>query len=414
VINSNGVTVKNTNLTGFAGSASEDNYVIYINGANSSYIYNNSIFGKAGDPDKPDGILIPNSKDSRVINNTLDGNVDFDINYGITSGGEPTKENVTIQGNTFLHLFVGISLDGSAKHNLNILDNNFTSMSSQAIEIFNDGDNLTIENNNIEFGDEKGIELNSMTSSNFSIKGNTIKNNSEIGIYLYNVDGFGNVENNILEYNNLNENFEGNMYLSDSNNITIQNNNLGYSFGGDEIYLLDSSNNTLINNNFTIDYDAYGYYAIFVEGGSGNIIRDHVITGKIGWGIGLTGGTTNNDIINNTIGGDVNEVTIGLETSSNYNRVINNTMTSKELWIFKSDYNNFTNNIIENCEYGCVYIASSDYNIFSGGSISNAGSSLIRIYEESSNGDSEYNEFKNLVLTNSTNYDIELFSMNQE
>jgi len=119
-------------------------------------------------------------------------------------------------------------------------------------------------------------------------------------------------------------------------------------------------------------------------------------------------GGTNNKIINNTLEGvTFAENTLTIETSSNYNLIENNTITG-DVSIYRADYNNFTNNIIENCTSDCLHIISGDHNIFDGGTISNAVTNLIKISEASSYGDSEYNEFRNLVLTNSTNYDIEL------
>jgi len=410
VINSNGVTIKNTNLTGYSGSISEDNFAININ-ANNSYIYNNSIFGRAGETYEPAGI-----GSEKVIKNII-----IDNNYFLDSAtvdlhtaiyfeqSVGTTNNITIINNIINHTNYGVAIYPYLGNNINISSNNITNTNGAAggaIE-FNaetTGSNLTISNNRIE-KDAIGILV---TRGNVSIEDNTITNCSEEGIYIDSVNG-GEIIDNIISFATLDGGNAG-IYLTATGNVTIQNNNLSYSSQGYEIYLEDSSDNIIDNNNLTVDFDGLGgYTGIYITGGSGNNIQNHLLSNNFGNGITLES-TTNNQVINNTIVGEEDGSLYLLNT--NHNSIINNTIVSGgvggyNVYVYRSDYNNFTNNIIENCTFDCIRISSGDYNIFDGGIIRNAADSLIYMDESVSEGDSESNEFKNLVLINSTDYDIE-------
>jgi len=133
---------------------------------------------------------------------------------------------------------------------------------------------------------------------------------------------------------------------------------------------------------------------IYLEGSSNsNIIRDNRFTLNDDVAIELYSSPTNNDIINNSMNLDTGTA---IFVSSNSNRFTNNTM-NQQITVRNANYNNFTNNV-----------ESADYNNVFGGIINNSVNSGIYMDEYLTNGDSVYNYFEDLIIENSTTYDVYL------
>jgi parallel beta-helix repeat protein len=278
---------------------------------------------------------------------------------------------------------------------------------------------------------ERSIYITS--SSNISIKGNKIYNNTENAIeclYSSNITIFGNEI-----YNNTANGIRP--YYS--SNIKVQENNIYDNVNG--IWTTYSSNNTFINNTVHDNRKSSQSTGFFFSGSpyTNNKIEGNFVFNNTGDGIHLEDETGidgivfwNNTIINNTVyNNDGDGITIAAEGNNNFivgntvhhnglgainpkggiairsvcnNIIIDNIMHDNQIGILANKHfsnhpsmnNTFIGNTIYQNEYGIRLIDSPD-NLFYENSISDNTFS-VHISQRSS-----FNEFINCTLTNATN-----------
>ena len=231
-------TVKNCNLTG-SGS-----YGINLNGANNSYIFNNTIklYGS--------GIRLNYVSNTIIENNTQSGSTNAGI-YLINSN------NNIIQGNSVTNNYdydsSGINLEGGSNNNT-ITNNILQSNGNQEIKIT--GDNNTITNNNMG---------NCSTYTSVQVCIEVIGNN------------------NIFSNNKINNSVGKGIVIS-GNNTLFKNTNMT-NIVGTSVSITNGINNTFLNFSYYNESVASGsqlirkwYYQAYVNDTYGNNVSNANIT----------------------------------------------------------------------------------------------------------------------------------------
>ena len=262
--NRKNITIRNSNLRGFATS-------IFLNNTNNTLIANNSIDqGPLG----TNGIYLENSNSIRIENNTITMQM-FNPLQGIyvySRVGRSNNINITNNNlNVYTYLVLadayGIrirSLGGSTAHSYFIRNNTITvnaTAYARGIEIngnLGDSDNHTISNNSIIVKSSAagasvwGIEYS--TSDGSIIRQNNItvrsKKSDSVGIFFQ-----GGSDNNLMDSNTI-----------QSDNYSIQ----WLASGG--------NNNILLNNNLSA-----GIFSIFDSSGRINLLIYNNSFGEIKW-----------------------------------------------------------------------------------------------------------------------------------
>ncbi|PSG98423.1 hypothetical protein BRD56_00340 [Thermoplasmatales archaeon SW_10_69_26] len=190
-----------------------------------------------------------------------------------------------------------------------------------------DGDDETWDD--VDFGadQQSGIVIEN-TDAHVLIVSNTITNHDYHGVRLKGVEN------------------------AELRNNTITNN------GDDGVYLFESSDNNVVENNtITNNYD----HGVFLSGSSDNVVRDNTITDNRYDGVDLKGSSDNNVVENNTI--TDNRLGVFLVGSSD-NVVRDNTITDNDydgVELFRSGDNVVRDNAItDNDRYGVDLFGSSD------------------------------------------------------
>jgi len=215
--------------------------------------------------------------------------------------------------------------------------------------------NVTIKNISIKHF-YYGVWLDS--SSNNSISGNTIANNSKgIALYRYSND-------NSISGNNITNNAYG-IWLDSSSSNNISGNNIA-SNEDDSIWLDSSSNNSISGNNITNNQDN---------------------------GIMLNSSSNRNSISGNSITN--NHYGIGFYYSSS-NSVSGNTITNNSdgIWLVSSSSNSISGNTIANNQNDGVWLDSSSNNSISGNNITNNAYG-VHLFSGSSDNTLYHNNFVN-------------------
>ena len=153
--------------------------------------------------------------------------------------------NVTIKNISIKHFYYGVWLDSSSN---NSISGNTIANNSKGIALYRYSNDNSISGNNITNNQDNGIMLNSSSNRN-SISGNSITNN-HYGI------GFYYSSSNSVSGNTITNNSDGIWLVSSSSNSisgnTIANNQ------NDGVWLDSSSNNSISGNNIT--NNAYGVH----------------------------------------------------------------------------------------------------------------------------------------------------------
>ncbi|MCK4270625.1 MAG: right-handed parallel beta-helix repeat-containing protein, partial [Methanogenium sp.] len=277
---------------------------------------------------------------SRVSNSELINNYVKDSNYGIeldySYGWYGTYGYNTVKDNTILSCNIGLSVLA---------------------------DNSTVINNTIS-GGWRGIMCSG--SSNITVAGNTIQNNTGSGFYIYKINK-ANVTNNTL-FNISIDNYldEAAFYLRYSNNVTVHNNSIDRGSRG--IYVEFTGDGNLIEKNIITNGSASGIFVRSTEGGdpdkyyrghSDLIIRDNTINSPSGRGISLTC-IDNVKVLNNEISNVSKGITL---------HCVNNTRVEK---------NNITKTITSGIEFGPFWALNGGcyYNTISGNSVECEGTGI--------------------------------------
>ncbi len=233
--------IKNCNIFGFSGG-----WGIYLNGANDSYIFNNTL------NDNYQGCGAENSSNIQIINNTMDSNGAYGIYLGASS-------NNTVQGNNITNNSVhGISIYPASKYNL--IKNN--KLRENPYAIFIDGHYNEILDNEV-YRNKYGIYSRSL--------GNIIKGNNIANIISYDFDTgiqIFDTSNNIVENNSVvSTPYAINLILA--TDTSVISNSLDSNYYG--ISLHRSSDNT-IENNTVKKSQSDGLYVSDI-GNANNLIR---------------------------------------------------------------------------------------------------------------------------------------------
>ncbi|MFC1768384.1 right-handed parallel beta-helix repeat-containing protein, partial [Nanoarchaeota archaeon] len=363
------------------------NYGIYLTNEDNTRVNDNFIencsYGTAIDV---------TSSNISIVNNTYTNNTNEGIylwNY-LSYNGSSTIENNTIIGSGDHGIYLYLSRDDTIR-------NNRISKNGQGIEIAHSG-NINLYDNTINNNTNDGILI--LNSSNGTISGGEIYdnnladssaqgglrlyfqsyNNSITGVYLHNNKKNAIYQdqsnNNTIENNNIDDNCGGNagIYNYQSHNTEIRNNNItnGTGYG---IEIFESTNLQITNNNISDNtnngirltsesddcsiinntINDNGNYAIYNSGSHGTIIDDNVINDEYSTAIYFTG--SNHTLTrNNEINASSGLFLVGAET-------LNHT---------------FTNNLVEGGNFGLSISDTNTVNI-SYNSILDIGNDSIRV-----------------------------------
>ncbi len=238
----------------------------------------------------------------------------------------------------------------------------FSYASGDALVIKNSRKFFTVINCTFEDSNSVGLLLNNVT--NGLLTNNTFYNNLQ-GIRIYNswdVNVTESIFNNNTQYN---------LFLDHSNNNTIVFNTINGKNDDDYgIRLSYSHGNIIVNNNFS------------------NLRRSQIYMGY----------SNNNDIIGNDF--SYRGTAVGFFVSHN-NIISKNEMIGclRGISMVGSDYNLFSENVVEDTQQSGISCTNGEYNTFSNNILNNAGSLYI-------GSDSKFNQIVNNNITNNIWYGI--------
>jgi len=223
-----------------------------------------------------DGLLVYNSYQNTVINNTINGKPliyledesDMIIDNNAGQVILVNCDNITVQNQDLSNTDVGIEL-WNTHHSL--ISGNTITNNCDGLYLYYSSNN-TITGNTITNNCD-GLYLHYFSSNN-TITGNTVINNGNDGLYLYYLSSNNTItgntitnncvglylhyfsSNNTITGNTITNNCDG-LYLDDFSNNTITGNTITNNYNG--LYLHYSGNNTIYHNNI------YGnaYYGIY-------------------------------------------------------------------------------------------------------------------------------------------------------
>ncbi|MFN3527521.1 MAG: nitrous oxide reductase family maturation protein NosD, partial [Candidatus Altarchaeaceae archaeon] len=226
------------------------------------------------------GILLVNTTNSRILNNTASSN----RNYGIYL---VSSSNNTLIGNNVSSNNIGIPLLGSLNNiltgnnvNLNWFDGIYLYSSSNNILTGNNVDSNyyegivliyssynTLTGNNV---DSNGYGISLYSSSNNTLTGNNVSSNN-FGIYITDNSNFNKILNNEISNNNETGIVISNCspwgYCYDGNtNNTIE----GNKISNNKIGIFSNSSNSTINSNFVCGNTNYDFYSDDWQSSTGN------------------------------------------------------------------------------------------------------------------------------------------------
>ena len=262
------------------------------------------------------------------------GNITYTLTGSINDSVVVERDNIILDGSgytlqgTGFWLSTGIDISGRRQ------------VTIQSVEIRNfgygivleDSSNNTILGNNIANNSE-GIRL-SHGSSNNTIARNNITANNNVGVWLYSFNLTISGNNNTISGNNITSNEYG-ITLERSSDNTVAGNNMANNWYG--VYLHYSSSNTMSGNNIT----ANSGYGILPDSSSNNIILGNNITANNVDGIYLYG-SSNNTILGNNITAN-NRYGINLVDSDNNNIYHNNFNNTHQTSSARSEENAWDN-----------------------------------------------------------------------
>ncbi len=345
-----GIDIEQSGNTMVSGnSISNQNNGIHIVGSNSkeSTISANSISQNTNS-----GILMESAKGVTLTGNTLNSNKNDGIYLSFSDENNLTNNVVKMLGSAVNGTNTnGINLYNSKS---NTISNNNASSADHGI-FFNTCENNVVKNNKVSSnlygiamryshknkiinnnadGNKEGIYLTHEDSGNM-ISGNNA-NLCDVGIHLTNYCG----KNNLVDNNIANSNTFYGIYLETNNNVISNNHATGNSRG---IYLLGSGcyNNTLSNN--IVDFSTGNGIRLANTSNYNKLVNNSVISNS-GDGIYLVN-SNNSYIDSNTARG--NNIGIHVE-SSNKNILSSNFATYNNMGIrfYSADNNSLSNNTV--------------------------------------------------------------------
>ncbi len=259
--------------------------------------------------------------------------------------------------------------DGSKSSPWKIMDFDITNATNTLIYIQDTTDYFIISDNLLDGinGSNDGIVLSNVV--NGTISNNTIKN-SKFGISV------SDSEHIVISGNSVFNNHEDGVALYNSNNSLLFENiihNNGVNPGGNGVYL-DPSNHNIIFNNTIFNNSKNG---IVLNNSEYNTISNNNVFNNHQDGVALYNSTNSllfeNIIHTNGVNPGGNGVYLD---PSNYNLVLNNTIFDNDesgIFVNESEYNTFVdNNVFYNHEDG-VYLHDSSFNVISNNLIHHNG-----------------------------------------
>lgn len=290
--------------------------------------------------------------DNTISNNNMFG-VEFGINLSSNSSHNLIEKNELYDGGEY---WGGIDL--SLNSNYNIIKNNTIKdcAAGSVVEIYDCRDNIITENCIRNIGEavlgkisiQGGFKLTNV--NNTIISNNIVAHTSCSGI-------FGTGNNNTIEGNEISDTGGYGIWVQGNDNTFSKN-----SVVANYIGIQSNGHNSVINNNYiTLSYDN-GLYLWGSCNVSGNILTTNGWSGRTE-GIRILCNNSliwNNTLTNNWAGG------IFLESSSCNNAIYENNITGRGnfddygIYMFKSNNNNITRNILT---HHCValYLERSNY-----------------------------------------------------
>jgi parallel beta-helix repeat protein len=412
-VNVTGFTIKNGGSNAWKGGIRINNYT-HIN-ITDNKIENNG----------QNGIIIEEGSYNEIYNNQIQSNEKRGVFiYG--SSNNTIRDNVISNHPVGDHTFAGITLatyDGDPQDwsTGNVIDFNTLTSNNYGVLLWRRVNNTIIDNNNIYNSSEYGI--GTISDSTGIKKDNKITNNTiyntedkaKAGIYL---EDF----NDSYIYNNTINDTEIGVHLSNSNNNTIDDNDVfdNTNYG---IYLNGSLGSHLNIISYNTVYE--NEEGISLSDSCENKIENNTIINNNENGIYLNTECTNNTIYNNEIQNN-SEKGIYLYKSSGYNTIKSNNISHNSYGLFidpaiyspytctaypndynKIEFNNFTYN-----DYDGIYLRYSRWNSISHNNISHNGYINVS-FEDHGNGifvayGSSNNYIDNNTLINNSRAGIHL------
>ncbi|MGA8848311.1 MAG: NosD domain-containing protein [Dehalococcoidia bacterium] len=326
-----------------------------------------------------DGICLEDSSNNTLTNNTVSWNNNDGIVLLDSSNNNTITDN-TANSNGWGGIRLGDGGDPSRDVTDNIVSGNTASNNGDDGIGLEWSEGNSVVNNTVASNGAEGISL--YHSNNSVVANNTANNNGHNGV------GLLDASNNILNNNIANSNDECGIYLTDSSNNTLRNNTMSgnpcnfFCFDEDELshFIQDIDASNLVDgksiyywvnqHDSEIPNDA-GFVALI---SCTNItVRNLTLTHNIA-GVLLVSSTDSrieNVSVSNNYGG------IGLLDSSN-NIVSGSTCNNNDevgIYVYQSNHNRITNNIIESSKG--MDVVNSSHNVISHNSAcSNAGDGI--------------------------------------
>ena len=351
LISCDNITVKDLNL-------SKNFYGILLMNTTNSKIINNTVHSNEM------GIYLENSPENKLVNNTMKGNT-FNFNVlgsDVLHYQQDIDTSNTVEGKPIYYRTYNYSAEIPP-------DAGFVGLVSCK--------NITVENLNLSKNSQGILIVNTTNSSIFN---NTVHSNI-FGIFIYSSED-NEMRNNTMFNNLYNFNVVGSEVSYYHHDVDTTN-----TVDGNPIYYLIGNSSAEIPSNA-------GFVALI---SCDNITVENLNIHNNFQGVLLVD-TVNTRILNNSLYSNVNGVY--LDSSSN-NIIDNNTLVSNSddgIYLRYSSGNNLTNNTILNSSYGDgIYLAFSTQNILSGNTI--RGNLISGVYVDRSDGG---NRIYNNTISEST------------
>ncbi|MBN1899524.1 MAG: right-handed parallel beta-helix repeat-containing protein [Spirochaetes bacterium] len=273
------------------------------------------------------GIYLQNTTDNRIKNNYFSHSSNSTaVQLYISANNNTLMSNTFYSNKTCINIYnctnnnVVFNVIGTNKNNAIYMENNSYRNSVKFNRIrqsrydairFNRIHLTNYAVSNICFKNATGIEINN--STNTLIKGNTVTNNKDHGIYLTAA------ANNIVEYNDSFNNRYSELYILNfsKNNIIKRNKLRGAQWAG---IVIQNGNHNLFYTNYSFKNSGNGI--TLEQSSTNNLFNGNNCYTNGGYGIHLNGaGTTSSTLINNLCYSNI--VGIYVEDEGN-NRVFNN------------------------------------------------------------------------------------------
>ncbi|HYD04039.1 MAG TPA: right-handed parallel beta-helix repeat-containing protein [Alphaproteobacteria bacterium] len=270
-------------------------------------------------------------------------------NYSGASGIYSNSSNTTVLNCNINGFMYGIYYNNT--NNGTIQNNNFTLMNNSALGIYlSNSDNNKIISNIISMNGSSSYALSlSSGSGRNNVSSNIMHSTKADAILIY----ISSSSNNKIINNTMNSSGAdayGIYFFVSANNNHVENNSI-YTQGAAAriIYLLTSSGNNITRN--TMLSDNINSYGIIANNADNNIFMDNNITtgGAGADAIGLTVGSTDNQITRNNLSVSGSASSLGISGGSNNNNISQNWLnTTSNTLVHISIFNSSNNTIYYN------------------------------------------------------------------